>query len=183
MESRIWPHRPEGARQEADAMRGLWNQLVDASERRQAAYRELAPRLPQAAGPRAGVETVRPALQQLQKSFFAETCLLTAECTATWANREFIHNQFLAATGRFFKRQSGPPRHKLGPPQEAHFQHRFTGGGVPVARIFGRSQRLHLASVPPAAFNPSLPQRQRKRLARTTLTFQASAPPHPRRTP
>src|SRR5262245_3285789 len=173
LEYPTWAHLPEGARQEADAMRALWNQLVDAFERRQAAYRELVPRLPQTAGPRAVAETVRPALQQLQKSFFAETCLLTAECSATWANREFVHNQFLAATGRFFKRQSGPPRHKLGPPQEAHFQHRFTGGGVPVARILGRSQRLHLASGPPAACTPSLPQRRRKRLARTAGTFQA----------
>src|SRR5262249_24425936 len=173
LQSPTWTALTEGASQEADAMRVLWNQLVDAFEGRQAAYRELGPRPPQTAGPRAAVETVRPALQQLQKSFFAETCLLTAECPATWANREFILNQFLAATGRFFKRQSGPPRHKLGPPQEAHFQHRFTGGGVPVARIFGRSQRLHLPAAPPAAFNPSRPQRQGKRLARTAGTFQA----------
>lgn len=156
-----WAHLPAGAKQEIEATRALWNQLADAFARRRAAYHEVVSQLPQ-----------RPALRQLQRSFLAETRRLTVQCVATWANREVALNQFLAAVGRFFKQQSGPPRHKLGEPQEVHFHHRFTDGGLPVDRIFGRGQRLHLEPVPPEAFDPTLPQRQRRRLARTTGTFQ-----------
>jgi hypothetical protein len=170
-----WAHLPEGARQEADALRVLWNQLVDAFERRQAAYREIVSQfehpdqLPETA------KAERHALHHLQQSFFAELRRLTAGCPATWAGRELLLNQFLTAVGRFFKKQNGPPKQKLGPPREAHFHHRFTSGGIPVERVFGRSRRLHLEPVPAEAFNPALPQRQRKRLARTVGTFQAGS--------
>jgi hypothetical protein len=117
-------------------------------------------------------ETVRPALHQLQRSFWAETQRLRTTSSATWANREFILTQFLAAVERSFKTHNSPPKRKEGEPREVHFHHRFTDGGLPVERLFGRGQRVHLEPVPPEAFQPALPQRQRKRLARTTGTFQ-----------
>lgn len=173
LEHPSWLLLPEGAKQEIDALRALWNQLVAAFERRQATYRELVAGLPRSAAQPNTATGLRPALQQLQRSFLTEARRLATTCPATWAGREFILNQFLAAVGRFFKRQSGPPTQKLGPPHEVHFQHRFTSGGLPAERIFGRSQRLHLEPVSSEAFNPALSQRQRKHLARTAGTFQA----------
>ncbi len=172
LEHPSWLRLPEAAKQETEGMRTLWNHLVDAFERRQSAYRALLAPVLHTADRQETRKTLRPALQQLQQSFTAEVQRLTANCSATWANREFILQQFLTATDRFFKHQSGPPRHKLGPPREIHFHHRFTSGGVPIARIFGRSHRLHLEPVPPEAFNPAVSQHQRKRLARTQGSFQ-----------
>ncbi len=171
LEDETWECLPAGAKREIEATHALWNQLVDAFAQRQAAYREIMSQLPQGAEGRAA-EAVHLALRQQQQSFLAETRRLAAQCAAYWANKRFTLNQFLVAVSRFFKKQSGPPRHKLGTPQEVHFHHQFTDGGLPVDRIFGRGQRLHLEPVPPEAFDPTLPQRQRKRLARTIGTFQ-----------
>ncbi|HEV8712945.1 MAG TPA: hypothetical protein VGX03_08970 [Candidatus Binatia bacterium] len=173
LEYPTWTHLPEGAKQEIDALRALWNQLVEVFEQRQVTYREIVSRPPQNAEAQDPSETVRLALHNLQQAFLAEARRLTGACSASWAGREWTLDQFLAATTRFFKKHSGPPKQKLGPPQEVHFQHRFTSGGLPVERIFGRSQRLHLEPVSSEAFNPLLPQRQRKRLARTRGKFQA----------
>lgn len=64
------------------------------------------------------------------------------------------------------------PKSKLGTPHEVHFHHRFADGGFPVQGIFGRSKRLRLEPVSAEAFHPTLSQRQRKRLARTSGVFQ-----------
>jgi hypothetical protein len=173
LEHSSWSLLPEGAKQEIDALRALWNQLVAAFEQRQAAYREIVSPLSQTVEPQDTNETVHLALHHLQQSFLAEARRLAGACPATWAGREWTLNQFLTATGRFFKKQSGPPKQKFGPPVEVHFQHRFTSGGLPAERIFGRSRRLHLEPVSAEAFNPALSQRQRKHLARTAGTFQA----------
>lgn len=114
----------------------------------------------------------RTALRQLQQAFQEETRRHIADSTATWADTQFVVTQFQAALTRFFKKQDGPPRAKVALPQEVHFHHRFTEGGLPVARLFGRGHRLHLEPVAPTAADASLAQRQRKRLARTTGVFQ-----------
>src|SRR2546426_4383179 len=170
-----WAPLPEGAKQETDALRALWNQLVDAFERRQAAYRELVSQFEHTGQLPETATAERQALHHLQQAFFADMRCVTASCPATWAGKELMLNQFLTAVGRFFQKQNGPPKQKLGPPREVHFHHRFTSGGIPVERVFGRSQRLHLEPVPPEAFTPTLSQRQRKRLARTVGTFQAGS--------
>jgi hypothetical protein len=115
---------------------------------------------------------MRPALQRVHQRFLAQTRHLTATCPATWANREFVLTQFLAAVNRFFKNKDQPPKQKSGAPEEVHFYHRFTSGGLPVDRVFGRGQRLHIEPVPSTAYDPMLPQQRQKRLARTTGTFQ-----------
>lgn len=168
---KVWTHLPSGAKQEIAATRALWNQLVNTFEQRQARYQEIVSQCPQGTDGQQG-ESMRPALEQLQRSFLAETRQLTADCPATWANREFTLTQFLATVSRFFKKQGRAPKPKRGVPHEAHFHHRFAGGGFLIEGIFGRSQRLRLDPVPAEAFYPALSQRQRKRLARTTGTFQ-----------
>jgi len=145
--------------------------LVAAFERRQLHYRELLAHAPHSASERRD-ETIRSALGQLQQAFLDETRRLTMQCTATWANREFVLTQFLATVQRFFKKQGKAPKSKHGPPTKVHFHHRFAGGGFPIAGIFGRSQRLRFDPLSPNAHDPSLPQRQRKRFARTTGVFQ-----------
>jgi hypothetical protein len=92
------------------------------------------------------------ALKDQQKRSLAEMQQLTRTCPAHWSNAEFVLNSFLAAVGRVLK-QGGELRRKLGRPREVHFQHRFTGGGVPAARLFGRSTRVQLEL--PAAHEPN----------------------------
>jgi hypothetical protein len=168
-----WVHLPEGVKREADAMRALWNQLVDAFAARQKRYQEILSQSQTHPPPPAAPQQLRSLLRQLQQSFLAEIRRITANCPATWADKELVLNQFLAAVSRFFKKQNGPPKHRAEFLAEVHFQHRFTGGGLPVERIFHQSQRVHLEPVSAEAFNPSLSQRQRKRLARTCGSFRA----------
>ena len=165
----IWERLPDGATQEIESIRELWNQLTAAFEQRQSRYREITVQSAQVAEDTARVRT---ALAQLQQDFLAETRRLTTVCSATWANKEFILTQFLATVSRFFKKQGKAPKPKYGVPSEVHFHHRFAGGGVPIDHIFGRSQRLRVEPVAPDAFHPALSQRQRKRLARTAGVFQ-----------
>lgn len=172
-------------------MRALWNRLVETFVRYQAEYRRLAsPVTPlgttQAPSPRptrqvrvaaagvqrASAEGLRSSFAQVRRRFLSEAHCLAANCPATWANKEFILRQFLAAVARFVKKRGGPPERRAEVPREVHFRHRFTDGGIPVARIFGRGQRVHLDPVPPPAYEATLSQRQRKRLARTSGIFQ-----------
>lgn len=166
-----WEQLPNGAKQEIEATRALWNQLVEAFERRQVRYREIVTPTDQI---RSGLPATatRPALAQLQQAFLAEARRLTTQCPATWANREFVLTQFLAAISRFFKKQDRAPKPKLGIPQQVHFHHRFADGGFAVQGIFGRSKRLRLEPVSGETVHPALSQRQRKRLARTSGVFQ-----------
>lgn len=173
LEYDTWTSLPEEVKQEAEAMRALWNRLVAAFGQRLSAARDILNDHSQAEQPNTRVPTdSRTALRQLQHSFQEETRQHIAASTATWANTQFIVTQFQAALTRFFKQQDAPPRVKVSFPHEVHFQHRFTEGGLPVARLFGRGQRLHLEPLTPTAADASLSQRQQKRLARTTGVFQ-----------
>ncbi|MCS6925963.1 MAG: hypothetical protein NZ578_08695 [Candidatus Binatia bacterium] len=186
-----WEQLPDRVRHEAEAMRALWNQLVEAFVRYQAAYRRFTSpvtgfgatpafshrptqqvRVPAARAQRIGAAGLGSSFAQLRRRFLSEAHCLVADCPATWANKEFIFRQFLTAVSRFVKKQSGPPAPRRGVPGEVHFRHRFTDGGIPVARIFGRGQRVHLDPVSPTAYEATLSQRQRKRLARTSGVFQ-----------
>lgn len=186
-----WEQLPEGVRREAEAMRALWNQLVETFVRYQAEYRRLTSPVTQlgatqASSHRAARQVCAPAAEaqhvraeglrlpfsQLRRRFLNEAYCLAADCPATWANKEFILHQFLTAVTRFVKKQGGLPERRAGVPGEVHFRHRFTDGGIPVARIFGRGQRVHLDPVSPAVYDATLSQRQRKRLARTGGVFQ-----------
>lgn len=166
-----WERLPIGAQQEIENARTLWNSLVEAFERRQVRYREIITQGDQPPD-KQRENLTRAALSQLQQTFVDEARHLTTQCSATWAYREFILTQFLASVTRFLRKQGRAPHRKHGIPSEVHFHHRFAGGGFAVEGIFGRSQRLRLESPPPEAFDQSLPQRQRKRLARTTGAFQ-----------
>jgi hypothetical protein len=230
LEHQTWEHLPDGAKQEASAMRLLWNQLVEAFEQRRTEYWDLLSQLPQIVDLRekraalqrqlqqtdmalkalqrrlrrrnnpqlfqleetkshtrqslqeveaalgtaqqAAAPQVRPALRRMHQRFLAETRLLAAQSPATWANKEFVLNQFFAAMDRFFQKHDHPPKRRFGTPQEVHFHHRFTEGGVPIERIFGRGQRAHLEPVSLAAYDPGLPRHQREGLARTVGTFR-----------
>lgn len=164
-----WEQLPDGARQEIEATRALWNQLVETFERRQTHYREI---VAQAAQTPDDSARIRSALAQLQQTFLTEARRLMSACPATWANKEFVFNQFLATVSRFFKKQGRAPKPKHGAPQDVHFHHRFAGGGFSVQGIFGRSKRLRLEPVSAEAFHPAQSPRQRKRLARTSGVFQ-----------
>lgn len=166
-----WDCLPAEAKEEIEKTHVLWNSLVEAFERRQTRYREILAHTSLTAE-KPQKPTTRSALALLQRSFLDETRRLTAQNSATWANREFVLTQFLAAVQRFFKKQGKAPKSKHGPPTSVHFHHRFTGGGTPIAGIFGRSQRLRLDQLPPNVCDSHLSQRQRKRLARTTGAFQ-----------
>jgi len=83
---------------------------------------------------------------------------------------------------RYFRHHGNPPHSRTDPVHKVHFCHQFTAGGLPVERIFGQVQRLHLDPVPPEAFQPICPQRQRKRLARTSGLFQVGSTPLPFKT-
>jgi len=167
-----WAQLPAAVQQETESMRTLWNQLVETFERRQTASRVVLAQFPSPRDDPSTAQQARLLLRGIRQSFLAEARGLTAQCPTTWANREFILNQFLVATDRFFKRQGGPPQRKNGVPREVHFHHRFTSGGLPVERIFGSSQRLHLDPISADALDPAFSQRQRKRLARTSGSFQ-----------
>lgn len=171
LEHERWEALPERARLEAEAMRVLWNRFVDAFEQRRTAVllSEIASKLrptQQLTPP-----PIRSSAGQLQQSFLHNLRQISLDSSVTWANKQFVLTQFQAALSRFYKKQNRPPRRKLGQPKEVYFHHRFTSGGLPIERIFGRGQRLHLEPVSLAAFDPLLPQRQRKRLARTTGSF------------
>lgn len=159
LEGATWDTLPETVRQEVAAMRELWNLLVDAFEQYRAAT-TLAPPVPAAS-----------------RSFFMMMKQLAIQSSVAWANKQFILTQFQAAVSRFYKKQNRPPRRKTGSPEEVYFHHRFTSGGLPAERIFGRGQRLHIAPVSLEAFDPLLPQRRRKRLTRTTGSFLAGTTP------
>jgi hypothetical protein len=151
MEHDSWESLPQAVQTEAEAMRMLWNELVDLFTQR--LVTPIASRSP-------------------HKVFQAEMRGLAAQSSAAWANKQFVMTQFQAALTRFFKAQSAPPRHKIGPPERLHFHHRFTGGGIPIERLFGRGQRLHLEPLAAAASLSTLSPRQYKRLSHTTGSFQ-----------
>jgi hypothetical protein len=162
---------PERVRQEAEAMRDLWNQLVDVfTQRRAALARQAAGGLPEPT-PELTARVVLSSASSLPRSFFEHMRTLAAASAVTWANKQCVLTQFQAAVTRFYKKQNRPPRRKVGPLAEVQFQHRFTSGGLPVERMFGRGQRVHLETITPDAFDARLPQRRRKRLARTTGSF------------
>ena len=174
LEHHTWLDLPASVKHEAEAMRALWNQLIDAFAQHQVAYQKARQESPEV---RPNTENIlRPSpsqvFRQLWQSFAHEAQRLTMACPAAWANSRFILTQFQAAIGRYFRHQGSPPRPKTDTFHKAHFCHQFTAGGLPVERIFGQGRRLHLEPVPPEAFHPTCPQRQRKRLARTSGLFQ-----------
>ena len=154
-----WERLPNLIKQEAEAMRALWNQLVDAFTQRQAAYHN-------AVSPTPDKSSSPLVLRQLQQTFLQTTQEASKASSVTWANKQFVTTQFFAALTRFFNKQGDPPRQRTGEFHEVHFQHRFTEGGLPIERIFGHSQRLYLTAVSPDASSPTLSQRQRRRRAR-----------------
>ena len=181
LEQDAWPDLPTSIKHEAEAMRTLWNQLVAAFAQHQAAYQKT-----RQASPEAHPETesaLRPSqsqiVRQLRESFAQEAQRLTVASPAAWANSRFILTQFQATVGRYFRHHGNPPRLKTDTFRQVHFCHQFTAGGLPVERIFGQVQRLHLDPVPPEAFHLTCPQRQRKRLARTSgsVSSRCHSPP------
>jgi len=171
LEHETWESMPEPMRQEAEAMRTLWNTLVDDFAQRRATAAVQTPHDALTTASRTVRQQTLSSSGRTRKHSFDDLRRLAANSTATWANRQFVLTQFQAALARFYKKQNRPPRRKLGPMAEVHFHHRFTSGGLPVERIFGRGQRVHLEPVSPEAFDPRVPQRQRKRLSRTTGAF------------
>ena len=166
LEYETWDALPERVRQEAEAMRALWNHFVNVFSQRRVPVRPIneSSRTEQ-------LTQAYPPSSQLQRHLLESTRQLEDDAPVTWANKQFVLTRFQAAVTRFYKKQNRPPGRKFGLPEEVHFQHRFTSGGLPVERIFGRGQRVHIEPVAPEAFDASLPQRQRKRLARTTGSF------------
>ncbi|NOT53056.1 MAG: hypothetical protein HOP18_00480 [Deltaproteobacteria bacterium] len=171
-----WSDLPTNVTHEAEAMRALWNQLVEAFAQYQETYQKARQSSPEPAldtqtDSRSAAQT--RIFKQLRESLNEEALRLTGECPAGWANSRFVLTQFQAAVSRFFGRHGNPPHSRTAPFHKVHFCHQFTAGGLPVERIFGQHiQRLHLEPVSPEAFNTASPQRQRKRLARTSGLFQ-----------
>ncbi|MGE0824966.1 MAG: hypothetical protein AB7G75_23395 [Candidatus Binatia bacterium] len=164
-----WETLPAEVKQEAEAMRALWNQLVKAFEQRQASYRQLVSSPASQISAPASMSLAR---REIHQTFLTETQRLSKESPVTWSNKQLVVTQFLAALSRFFKKQSGPPHYQNDPIRAVHFHHRFTSGGLPIGGIFGRSHRLSLTPVPLDAFSASHSQRQQKRQARTSGAFQ-----------
>lgn len=183
-EHEIWPELPTHVKHEAEAMRTLWNQLVDAFAQHQEAYQKARHVLLETTPtPQPESRSLQAQIfKQLRESLAQEAQRLTAACPAGWANSRFVLTQFQAAVGRYFRHQGNPPHPKTDPFRKVHFCHQFTAGGLPVERIFGHVQRLHLDPVPLEAFQPKSPQRQRKRLARTGGLFQVGTTSLPFRT-
>lgn len=171
LESTTWNTLPPRAQQEAEAMRLLWNQFVDAFAQPHALIAPHATLSEACLGRPEALALASSPHRQLRHSFFDSLRQLNLDSPVTWANKQFVLTQFQAAVTRFYKKQNRPPRRKLGPIEEVHFHHRFTSGGLPVERLFGRGQRVHLEPVSPEAFDSRRPQRQRKRLARTSGSF------------
>ena len=166
LEHETWDALPARVRQEADMMRALWNHCVDVFSQRRALVQ------PADDSSRATPLTrTQPSSAQLQRHLVESLRQFDADSQIAWANKQFVLTRFQAAITRFYKKQNRPPGRKAGPPEEVHFHHRFTSGGLPVERIFGRGQRVHIEPVAPEAFDASVPQRQRKRVARTTGSF------------
>jgi hypothetical protein len=184
LEHDTWSDLPMSVKHEAEAMRALWNQLVDVFAEHQVAYQKTRQESPEARPDTAS--DLRPSqsqvFRQLQESLLNEARRLTATCPAGWANSRFILTQFQAAVSRYFRHHGNPPHLKTDTFREVHFCHQFTAGGLPVERIFGQVQRLHLEPVSPKAFHLTCPQRQRKRLARTSGLFQVGSTPLPFKT-
>jgi hypothetical protein len=158
-------------KQEAEAMRMLWNRLIDVFEQRRDATVLHDANNESCPAQQSTPLYVQPSLGQLQQSLSDSIKQINVASSAAWANKQFVLTQFQAALSRFYKKQNRPPQRKLGQPEEVHFHHRFTSGGLPVERVFGRGQRLHLEPVSVEALDPLLPQRQRKRHARTIGSF------------
>lgn len=178
LEHDTWASLPEGVKREAEAMRTLWNQLVEAfSHRRMKRQEELSSlslHTESQEGQTASstsTEDFRQTQQPLatnldklsvlhsqaplspatpqssQQSYLLETRRIIANSPVTWANKQFVATQFQAAVTRFFKGTSKPPQRKTRELQRVHFHHRFTEGGLPIAQLFGRSRRLHIAAL------------------------------------
>lgn len=163
-EYRTWERLPAGARQEIEEVRALWNSMVEVFGRRQTRYREIVSQ-PDRDAVGQQVPATRYAVDQLHRAFVAEVQHLAADAPVMRGHRQVVLFQFLATVTRFLRNKGGVPKPKHGVPTEVHFHQRFDGG-IPVERIFGRSQRFHLERVPSAALDPLLPFRQQKRLAR-----------------
>ena len=169
-EYRTWERLPAGARQEIEEVRALWNSMVEVFGRRQTRYREIVSQ-PDRDAVGQQVPATRYAVDQLHRAFVAEVQHLAADAPVMRGHRQVVLFQFLATVTRFLRNKGGVPKPKHGVPTEVHFHQRFDGG-IPVERIFGRSQRFHLERVPSAALDPLLPFRQQKRLARIGGTLQ-----------
>jgi hypothetical protein len=205
LEYDAWASLPEGVKREAEAMRALWNQLVEAFLHRHAGSQEVSalsslptesqqqtqadPPVPPAASQHSQqmlatipdkqsvsshslVVPADLAPQQPQSSFLIETRQIIANAPVTWANKQFVTTQFQTAVSRFFKGKSRPPRRKTGELQRVHFHHRFTEGGLPIAQLFGRSRRLHLASPQSDVMTSACFQQQPHKRIQTTGIFQ-----------
>ena len=175
---------PTSVQHEAEAMRALWNQLVDAFTQQQVAYQKVRQASPETSSDTQSALRLAQSqiVRHLRESFAQEAQRLTVASPAAWANSRFILTQFQAALGRYFRYHGNPPRSKTDTFRKVHFCHQFTAGGLPVERIFGQGRRLHLEPVPPEAFHPMGPQRHRKRLARTSGLFQVGSTPLPFKT-
>lgn len=179
-----WERLPNEVKQEAQAMRALWNHLVNAFAQRQSAYHNaLTAQQPTAPADNEPGSSSRPATsrkpsplvaRELQQAFLQNAQRVSKESPVTWANKQFVTTQFFATLTRFFKKLSNAPQQRNGEFHDIHFQHRFTEGGIPVEQIFGHSRRLSLAPVSPEAFSLALPQHERKRQARTIGEFQVN---------
>lgn len=203
LEHDSWASLPEGVKREAEAMRVLWNQLVEAFTHRRVRHQETISASPPINGPwQEQNESLAPAeepqrtwhtlatrtkalpsLHSLtgppdpaprpsQQLYLLETRRIIANSPVTWANKQFVATQFQTAVSRFFKGKSRPPRRKTGELQRVHFYHRFTEGGLPIAQLFGRGRRLHLAPPQSDVMTSACFQQQSKERTQTTGVFQ-----------
>ena len=138
-----WPNLPVAVRQEIAAQRSLWNQLVTIFAERHS-----------------------------WQVFVDKARHLAKRSSTSRANGSLVLKQFFDAARRFFNKQAGPPQPKPATPQKIHFQHRFPGSGLFAPQLFDRPDGVFLSAIPAQAWDPSLSQRLRKRLARTNGTFQ-----------
>lgn len=145
----------------AHGMNDLWNTLVE----KRSMARDGA----------AGVED-KETKREIWKSFWAEAAKHVGKADLNWEIKGEVLDRFTAASRRTLKDHSElKPRHGL---RRVMIPHRFTDGGIPVARVFdpgSTAKRLKIRPVPVHAYHNNTRASARERLTSGVFGLTDSA--------
>jgi len=145
----------------AREMNNLWNALLDA----RASTRDQA-----------ALVNDKEQKKAIWNAFWVAAQQHARRTNLNWEIKEEVFGRFIAASRRAVKEQwKLKPHHSL---RRVMVPHRFSGGGIPIARLFNldiRAKRLKIRSVSPNAYLNNHKAARRQRLTRGIFGLSASA--------
>lgn len=145
----------------AHGINNLWNALLEARV---------------VARDRAAAVNDKEEKKAMWKSFWVEAREHVRSARLNWEIKEEVFDRFIAMGRRAAKeRLDMKPHHRL---RRVMIPHRFTGGGIPVARIFNQNstaKRLKIRPVPPSAYRNNDRASTRERLTHGVFGLTDSA--------